>query len=605
MNLINTLNSQVSEIIIKEYSDKLVQKLLSKFKAKTKDTDAEIISYIDYFDRIKESLPVDMKNIEKYDYNQLKNVVNSRKVKSDIKKYFSTLKKKNSNTDNNVLKTTIRKFLEIQRFLPDNKKDITQYDFLDLTEFLEKNFEAVMEKKLLDKFLAEPGFEREGAKEYINDLFNVYNRIPEGTGLILDMSVQDIEHLVDGLRSDDELLNIPKKDLKNIELVYDKGGVKIFQPKTKDQCIMLRNGRSWCTSRDGSGNLFYNYRFNNNLTLYYVINENLEFKDVNFATVILVQPNGQMRLADGTNSGRFSGHDTVPWDQIIEKLPWVSKLKELFVPKPLSEEEKERFNSIKGRNVGQNPIKDFNNNLDDVEFWIEIKGSSLTDEQYANLTPELQKKYISLGYDLTAGQINSSHKSVEQYYVAKKIDSIANKTLSQLTDSDIALINLPSLKSIKEKLKSSFGGKIPIDNGKLHVEDLSRTDVGKFISLYGFDDLFQFVPETLIELRIVNRHNNQLIFKIPENILKFKNLRVVYFDNCIDDFPDYMCQLTELTIIGINNNPKLGKLPECIGNLKHLFLINNIGNNNSIIPDSVLDRGLEIGDGIWDIDPLE
>jgi len=301
MNLINALNTQVREILIKEFSDKLVQKLLAKFKQETKDTDDVILSYIDGFDRIKESLPVEMKNVEKYNYAQLKNVVNSKKIKSDIKKYFSIFKKKSEGVSNNDLKTMIRKFLDIQRFLPDNKKDLSQYDFLDLTEFLEKNFEAVMKKQLLPKFLAQPGFSKDAAEEYINNLFNVYNRIPDDTVLILDMSVEDIEHLVDGLRSDEDILNIPKKEMENIELVYDKGGVKIFQPKTKDQCIMLRNGRSWCTSRDGAGNLFYNYRFNNNLTLYYVINENIEFKDVNFAAVILVQPDGKMRLADGTN----------------------------------------------------------------------------------------------------------------------------------------------------------------------------------------------------------------------------------------------------------------------------------------------------------------
>jgi len=140
MNLINALNTQVREILIKEFSDKLVQKLLAKFKQETKDTDDVILSYIDGFDRIKESLPVEMKNVEKYNYAQLKNVVNSKKIKSDIKKYFSIFKKKSEGVSNNDLKTMIRKFLDIQRFLPDNKKDLSQYDFLDLTEFLNSRY---------------------------------------------------------------------------------------------------------------------------------------------------------------------------------------------------------------------------------------------------------------------------------------------------------------------------------------------------------------------------------------------------------------------------------------------------------------------------------
>jgi len=121
----------------------------------------------------------------------------------------------------------------------------------------------------------------------------------------------------------------------------------------------LRNGRSWCTSRDGSSNLYYNYRLNNNLTLYYVINEDLPYSDTNFASVILVQTDGRKRLADGTNSGRYSGHDAIPWDDIVKKIPKLSGLESIFVPKPLTEEEKQTIDKVKNTRVGDNPTKSF------------------------------------------------------------------------------------------------------------------------------------------------------------------------------------------------------------------------------------------------------
>ena len=79
----------------------------------------------------------------------------------------------------------------------------------------------------------------------------------------------------------------------------------------------MKNGRSWCTSREGTSNLYYNYRFDQNLTLYYVIDEDLPFNNLNFASVILVDRNGEMRLADGSNSGRYAGSTILPWDEII------------------------------------------------------------------------------------------------------------------------------------------------------------------------------------------------------------------------------------------------------------------------------------------------
>lgn len=605
MNLIDALNTQVKEIIIKEFSDKLIQKLIGKFRKQTKDTDAQILSFIEAFEKIKESLPVDKKNIEQYSYDQLKLVVNNKRMKSNLKKYFDYFKKTTENVSNNDLKSSIRKFLEIQRFLPENKQDIFKYDFLDITELLEKNFEKLMAGALLKKFKKESNFEEDTIKEYINDLFNVFSRIPDETGLILDMSTIDIEHLIDGLRETTDPLSISKKDLENIELVYDQDGVKVFQPKTKDQCIMLRNGRSWCTSRDGSGNLFYNYRFNNNLTLYYVINENLDFKNVNFATVILVEPNGEMRLADGTNAGTFSGHSTIPWDKIVEKLPWIKNIKSLFKAKPLSQEEKQRYTEIKNKNVGSNLVNSFDGNLDDVEFWMEITSNKLSDEQYANLPAELQKKYISLGFDLTANQISTSSKPVSNYYVAKKIEAVSSKPLSQLTDADIALINLPELKNVKENLKKTFGGRIPTNNDSLVVDNLTNSDVGKFIALYGFEDMFELLPDSLKQLSIKNKGNNQLIFRVPQSIVRFKNLEMLQFENCINDLPDFVCQLSVLRILAVPNNPGLKNLPDCISNLKKLQVINNLGNDNSIIPDTLLERAFHIGDGIWDVDELD
>ena len=95
----------------------------------------------------------------------------------------------------------------------------------------------------------------------------------------------------------------------------------------------MRNGRSWCTSREGGSNLYYNYRLESNKTLYYIIDEDKDFSDTDFAVVILVDRWGGKALADGTNSGKYSGHSNIPWNEIVSKIPKLKGKENLFVCK--------------------------------------------------------------------------------------------------------------------------------------------------------------------------------------------------------------------------------------------------------------------------------
>lgn len=172
----------------------------------------------------------------------------------------------------------------------------------------------------------------------------------------------------------------------------------IFNSTTKDQCIRLKHGRSWCIGREGGSNLFYNYRLSNERTIYYVLDQDKPFSDLNFAVVILVDPYGGMALADGSNSGRYSGHGNIPWSEIVQKIPKLDGLKDVFKPKPLSDEEKKLHRDYRNRRVGNNPVEELGGE-NQVEMWMEINSPDLNDEQYKNLTPNLQKKYIVFRYD--------------------------------------------------------------------------------------------------------------------------------------------------------------------------------------------------------------
>jgi|694.fasta_scaffold03011_23 hypothetical protein len=597
MRLLRALN----ENILIEVSDKVKKQLYTKFKNQTSDDEKTIMSYIDLFNKYKEGLDPTKRDITKYSYKDLKAYIDGKTFAKQLKDIFTNFKKKESEVENIPLKKYIKKFLEIQSELPEDRQDINKYDYLQLVELVDKVYDQVLNKKLTKKFSKEnPNLTPDQILYYITDYITNFDVIPVDTKGVDKMSFIELEYLLDGL--DNKRNEVSKKeDIEDIDLVYNQNNLKIFAPKTKDQCIRLKNGRGWCTSREGGGNMYYNYRLGNGRTLYYVIDEDKSFDDLNFATVLLVDRNGQISMADKSNSGRYGGGTNLPWDEIVSKVPKLEGLKDIFKPVPLTDEEIELINTVRNVRVGDNPMESFDN-PQQVEMWLEYNSPKLSDIQYSNLIPLLKKKYIALGMDLSSNMISNSEADVLKYYISKKIDSIKNKDIGSLSTEDISLLNTPMLKNVKEELKPKFAQTLTTKDEKLIIDSFSSGAVGKFIGLYGLNDLFDSLPLTLTELQIYNPHKNDIIINIPESINKFKNLNALIFDNCVESVPDTICELEKLRFLALINNPKLTNIPECLVNLPNMYFLNLKGSPNVQIPEAIKQKGNDMGGGIWDLE---
>lgn len=592
----------LSESILNEVSEKVKNQLYSKFKDDTSDSREVIMTYIDSFDRYKDGLPSDKRDITKYSYNELKSLIDSKQSVKNIADIFKQFKKKETGIENTQLKKYIKKFLEIQSELPKEYQDINKFKFLDVVKLIDKAYFGLLTKKLSEKFSTEnPNLTRDQIIFYINSYNDNFDLIPFETKGVDKMSFSELEHLLDGLEGKKEATNKDKADVDDIDLKYDQNNLKIFAPKTKDQCIRLKNGRGWCTSREGSGNMYYNYRLGNERTLYYVIDEDKDFKDLDFASVILVDPNGRMALADKSNSGRYAGIANLPWDEIVSKIPKLEGLKDIFKPEPLTQEERELINVVKNARVGDNPMEHFNS-PQQVEMWLEYNSPTLKDIQYSNLTPDLKKKYIALGMNLSSGMINSSEPEVLKYYIGKRIDIIKDNSIDRLSKEDIALLKTPMLKKLKEELKPKFAGSLTSGGENLTIDSFETGAVGKFVSLYGLDDLFKSLPDTLKQFQILNRNTPGLIVQIPEDIGRFKQLNMILLDNCINSIPDSVCTLPNLSFLVLINNPQLTEIPKCIANLPKLSFLNLKGSENVEVPQEIRDKSTDFGGGMFEMD---
>jgi hypothetical protein len=167
----------------------------------------------------------------------------------------------------------------------------------------------------------------------------------------------------------------------------------------------------------------------------------------------------------------------------------------------------------------------------------------------------------------------------------------------------VALLNGP-MKELKDFFKPEFAKGLTVGGQKLVIDSFSTGAIGKFIALYGLDDLIENLPLTLTEFQIQNRDNrgDNIIITIPESIGRFKDLNMILLDNCITSIPDSVCTLPKLRFLALINNPGLKTVPECIVNLPNIYFLNLKGSNNVEVPESIKAKGTDMGGGMWDLE---
>lgn len=159
-----------------------------------------------------------------------------------------------------------------------------------------------------------------------------------------------------------------------------------------------------------------------------------------------------------------------------------------------------------------------------------------------------------------------------------------------------------SMAELKDFFKPEFAKGLTVGGQKLVIDSFSHGAIGKFIALYGLDDLIGSLPDTLEEFQIQNRDNkSDVLIKIPEEIGRFKDLHMILLDNCVDSIPNSVCTLPKLRFLALINNPKLKTIPECVADLPNLYFLNLKGSENVQVPQSIQDKGSDMGGGMWDL----
>jgi hypothetical protein len=634
MGLVNLLSNVVKENvnikkILLEYPESTIKKLISKFEKETEDSEEDIRKTIADFERFKSALANEDKDIFKHPYEKLKSLIADKQTKQKSKKDFEGIVQdyitKHKGADLQLTKLNIKKFFELKTHLTKSKefkKDVTSYSPAELNGLVNKHF-GKFNSQGLNEFvltIAEK-FHKELPDEdvmttiipRVKRFVRHFETIPLTAKLSNFMTFEEFEHIVDGYTPMEESeYDVPEVDTSDVNIAYEDDDVLIFAPDEKHKCINIRKkyapDRRWCTSWEGSSNYYYNYRLNQNLTLYYIINKTLPATATDYASVILVDKYGDMRLADGTNSGRFAGSTVIPWKEILTKIPVLKGKEDYFKAKPYSNEDMEKLQKYKSYNLKTtNPISELGNEQE-VELWMELRGPDFRnmsngDETFGNLPEELQKKYIGLGNELSAGMVRKLSQSAMSYYISKKKEKLLTKSLKDLNENDMEVILSKEMRPYYKSLKNKFANELETGFDPSFVPIAYPNDTNaKFARLFGLNELFDLIPDNVLFLQIENKSKDDVILEIPSSIGKFTSLGTLVCDNIIRELPEEIGNCRQLAFLNLTNNKELTTLPASVGNLTCLDFVSVMGSNinTETLPKDIT-QYMDVSDDFWEI----
>ena len=156
---------------------------------------------------------------------------------------------------------------------------------------------------------------------------------------------------------------------------------------------------------------------------------------------------------------------------------------------------------------------------------------------------------------------------------------------------------------LKDFFKPEFAKGLVSKGGEKVEINYPDSSAGKYIALYGFEDLFETLPDTIEKILISNKSKEQIALDVPDSLGRFKNLDALLLTNIVRTLPESISNLKKLKFLSLNNNKNLESLPEGIADIPKLAFVNLVGSNPNVkIPDRLKEKMSEEMPGFWHVD---
>ena len=156
------------------------------------------------------------------------------------------------------------------------------------------------------------------------------------------------------------------------------------------------------------------------------------------------------------------------------------------------------------------------------------------------------------------------------------------------------------MSDLKEFFKPEFAKGLVNKGGNKVEINYPDSSAGKFVALYGFDELFESLPVNIEHLLINNKSKEDIALDVPESLGRFTSLEALLLQNIVKSLPESIGNLTKLNFLALPDNKHLDSLPSSIKDLQSLEFINLKNSNPNIqIPEDLMARLSHEGNGFY------
>jgi hypothetical protein len=120
------------------------------------------------------------------------------------------------------------------------------------------------------------------------------------------------------------------------------------------------------------------------------------------------------------------------------------------------------------------------------------------------------------------------------------------------------------------------------------------------VALYGFDEIFDNLPDSIMMLHIENTSSEDISIDVPESISRFDNLENLMLTKICKSIPESILKLKNLEFLSLPDNKNLEKLPDGLSTMPNLSFI-SVQNSNAdkVLPNDVKESFADIGGGYY------
>lgn len=157
-----------------------------------------------------------------------------------------------------------------------------------------------------------------------------------------------------------------------------------------------------------------------------------------------------------------------------------------------------------------------------------------------------------------------------------------------------------ALSEFKEEFKQEFAKGLVTKDSKLVEVNYPNSSAGKFVALYGFNELFESLPSDIVSLHINNTSKENIALDVPESLGRFAELESIMFTNMVKTLPNVFDKLQSLYFLSLPENSQLTEIPESVADCPELvFLVLTDSNPSVKIPERLLERLTEQGNQFY------